>query len=304
MAVTSNPTIGARRRRVRRSKAGYLFLAPAVIFLVAALAYPIFVNVRFSFTNTTAGTLLSGGDWAGFSNYAAVLQDPGFLPAAEQTVVFTAVSILFQLGLGLLLALFYNQRFPASTRLSSLFLLAWSAPVVAIGAVFRWLFDRQFGVFNWILSIFHSGGGAPWLSDPHLAMGAVIFANIWVGTPFYVTFFVAALKNIPDHLYEAASVDGARKGSQLLWITLPLLRAPLLIGAVFGIIFTLKSFDLIWIMTQGGPLGATQTLSTYGYNDFFHLFEYGQGAAVMNILLIGMVIVTVVYLRLSREENA
>jgi ABC-type sugar transport systems, permease components len=275
-----------------------------MLFLVAALLYPIFVNVRFSFTTTTAGTLLSGGSWIGFANYTAVFADPGFASAALQTLIFTIVSIVFQLGFGLMLAVFYNQKFPGSTRLSSLFLLAWAAPVVATGAVFRWLYDRQFGVFNWILSPLHlTTGGIPWLSDTNLALGAVIFANIWVGCPFYVTFFVAALKNIPEQINEAASVDGAGSLRRLIWITIPMLRPPLLIGAVFGIIFTLKSFDLIWIMTQGGPLGATQTLSIYGYKAFFNQFEYGQGAAVMNILLVVMIVVTVIYLRISREEN-
>lgn len=307
MTITQPRRIPERRgfSRRRRARLGsYLFLAPAMLFVILALAYPIFVNVRFSFTSTTAGSLLSGGTWVGLENYISVFSDPKFASTAVQTLVFTVVSLVFQLGIGLVLAVFYNQKFPGSTRMSSLYLLAWAAPVVASGAVFRWLYDRQFGVINWILGSLHlTDGHTPWLSDPHLALPAVIVANVWSGVPFYITFFIAALKNIPEQLHEAAAVDGAGALRRFVSITVPLLRAPLLIGAVFGIIFTLKAFDLIWIMTQGGPLGATDTLSTYGYSQFFTLFQYGPGAAVMNVLLIVMIAVAVVYLRITRGED-
>ncbi|MCU1585978.1 MAG: transporter permease [Microbacteriaceae bacterium] len=305
--ITSAAPIRANVRRLRRHGrlTGILFLAPVVLFLVGALGYPIFVNVRFSFTSTTAGTLLSGGPWVGLANYTAVFTDPKFLESAGNTVVFTVMSIVFQLGLGLLLAAFYNQRFPGATRMSSLYLLAWAAPVVATGAVFRWLYDRQYGVINWLLGMLHlTDGHTAWLSDTQFALGAVTVANIWTGVPFYVTFFLAALKNIPEQVHEAASMDGAGAIRRFVSITVPMLRPPLLIGGVFGIIFTLKAFDMIWIMTRGGPLGSTETLSTYGYNQFFTFFQFGAGAAVMNVLLVVMIIVAAIYLRVSRGEES
>lgn len=298
--------LGASVRRRRRGRfTGFLFLAPVLVFLVGALAYPIFINLRLSFTSTTAGTLLSGGPWVGLANYLTIFGDPKFVGAAAHTAVFTVLSIVFQLGLGLLLASFYNQRFPGSTRMSSLYLLAWAAPVVATGAVFRWLYDRQYGVINWLLGSLHlTDGHTAWLSDTNFALGAVTLANIWTGVPFYITFFLAALKNIPEQVHEAASMDGAGSVRRFVSITVPMLRAPLLIGGVFGIIFTLKAFDMIWIMTRGGPLGSTDTLSTYGYNQFFTFFQFGAGAAVMNVLLVVMIIVAAIYLRVSRGEES
>lgn len=283
----------------------YSFVIPATLFLIVFIAYPVFFNIRISFQDLQASNLLRGdAPFVGFKNYGTIFNNEIFLKAIVNTLIFTVGSITFQLPIGLGLALFYNLRFPGSRAMRGLYLIAWTIPVIVVGAVFRWLLDGQFGVFNWILrSLSIIDGPIFWLSDPRLALGAVIFVNIWLGIPFNMALLLAGLQSIPHELYEAAEIDGASKMSRFWYITLPLLRPALFSVLLLGLIYTFKVFDLIWVTTSGGPVNATHVISTLAYRTVFQQFSFGTGAAMLNFLFLILFVISLLYLwNLKHEE--
>lgn len=303
-ATAAPPTLWRRLRWQRLSN--YLFVMPAALFLLAFMIYPVLFNIQISLYDMKAINLVCGdAPFVGLDNYRAVLTDPVFLDAARHSVAFTIGSILFQVGIGLALALFYNRPFPGSHLMRGLYLIAWTIPVVVTGAIFRWLLDGQFGVINWVLrTIGVMNEPIFWLSEPAYALGAVMFVNIWLGVPFNMVLLLADLQAIPHELYEAASIDGATRLSKLWYVTLPLLRPALLAVLLLGLIYTFRIFDLIWIMTRGGPVNATQVLPTLAYKLVFEQFIFGRGAAVLNLVFIILFVLSLGYLRVIRSEEA
>jgi multiple sugar transport system permease protein len=308
------PPVGARRpprarsrlRRWQRQVGPYLFVLPAVVFLLGLLIYPVLFNIQISFQDLKASNLLRGGaSWVGLENYRAVITDPLFAKAALHSVVFTVVSVVFQIGLGLGLALIYDRKFLGASFMRSLFLVAYAVPIVVVGAVFKWLLDGQFGFVNWVLrSIGVMNGPTYWLDSVSTALGAVIMMNIWIGIPFNLIVLLAGLRGIPAEYYEAAALDGAGPIRRFRYITLPLLRPTMLAVGILGIIFTFKMFDVIWASTRGGPAGATEVLPTFGFKLVFEQFQFGKGAAVLNMMFVVLFLLSLAYLMvLRREEN-
>jgi multiple sugar transport system permease protein len=298
------PPTGKRPRHLK-DLGNYLFVAPAALFLLAFMIYPILFNIQMSFRDMRAINLLGpGAPFAGLENYAAVISDPQFLDAVRNSVVFTVFSLLFQVGIGLALALFYNRPFPGGRAMRSLYLVAWTIPVVVAGAIFRWLLDGRAGVINWVLnSVGVVEGPVYWLTEPNTALAAVIFINVWLGIPFNLVLLLAGLQGIPRELYEAASVDGATGLSKFRYITLPLLRPALLAALILGLIYTFKVFDLIWATTRGGPVGATEVLPTLAFRRVFEQFLFGEGAAILNLMFLALFALSLVYLWLVRREE-
>jgi multiple sugar transport system permease protein len=283
----------------------YLFVLPAALFMVGLMIYPTIFNVQISFQEMTAGNLLSGGaEWVGLANYEAMLADPRFTTAFTNSLIFTVASMVFQIGIGLALALFYNQDFPGNLIMRPLYLVAYAVPVIVVASVFNWLLDGQYGVINWVLrSLGIIDGPIFWLNDVNTALGGVIFINIWLGIPFNLTVLLAGLKSIPRELYEAAEVDGAGRLTKFRHITLPLLRPALLAVAMLGIIFTFKMFDVVWVATKGGPAGASDVLPTLSFKLVFEQFLFGKGAAVLNVMFLFLFVLSLIYLRvLNRQE--
>ena len=303
-AASLSPTRRRVKRALRRSE-GYLYLLPAGLFLVAFMAYPVALVVQLSLQNNTAVTVINGpSTYVGLDNYAAAVADPTLQQAIWNTVVFTIWSMVFQIGIGVALALLYNQRFRGAGAMGILYLVVWVIPIVAAGAVARMLFASD-GVVDWILQ----GMGLTnqpmfWLSDPRFAMIAVIAFNVWLGIPFNLLFLGAALKGIPDDLYEAACIDGAGRIARFRYITLPLLRPAILIVTVLDAIFTVKSWDVIWVTTQGGPVNATNLIITAAYRLVFRDFNFGEGSALLILLAVVMFALSVVYLLSVRHEEA
>jgi multiple sugar transport system permease protein len=186
----------------------------------------------------------------------------------------------------------------------SLYLVAYAVPVVVVGAVFRWLLDGQYGVINWVLrSIGIMHDPVFWLDSVGTALWAVIFMNIWVGIPFNMIVMLAGLRGIPDEFYEAAALDGAGPFARFRFITLPLLRPTMYAVGILGIIFTFKMFDVIWAATQGGPADATEVLPTFGFQLVFQQFQFGKGAAVLNIMFLVLFVLSLLYLRVLRRQD-
>lgn len=238
----------------------------------------------------------------GLANYRAVIADPVFELALVNTFVFTIGSIAGQFVIGLAIAVFFKKRFPLSGTPRSLLLLPWLIPMIVSSAVWRWILDKD----NGILNAFLDGAGLTssnpgWLTNPKLALFAVILVNIWIGIPFNATILYGGLQDIPEELYEAAQIDGANAWSQFKNITWPLLRPVVLVVLVLGVVYTLKVLDIILGLTGGGPANATQTLSTFAYRLSFGIFNFGQGAAVSNILIIIALAFALIYLRMNRK---
>jgi multiple sugar transport system permease protein len=298
-----------RRPAVRKSRtsgrfAAVAFLLPALTYVVAFFGYPLVANLAMSTQNYTVKSFYTGeAPFVGIANYSAVLGNPLFSTAVLNTVLFTVGSIAFQFGLGLALAMFFNGRFLGSALLRSLLLLPWLLPLVVSGAVWRWMFDTDHGVLNAALRAVGLDA-VPWLTSTSWALPAVILTNIWIGIPFNLVILHGGLRAIPASLYEAAGLDGANGWQRFRHVTWPLLRPVTGIVLMLGLVYTIKVFDVIMVVTGGGPANATQTLTTWSYRLSFQDFTFGQGAAVGNILILVATIFGLVYLRSAKATLA
>lgn len=281
----------------------WAFLAPVAGYLLAFYAYPLYRNVELSLREYTVRSFVQGGaPFAGLDNYRRVLTDATFGPALWHTVVFTLASLVFQFGIGMALALFFHRHFPLARTLRALFLVPWLLPLIVSASTWSWLLNSDAGVVNAALEAL-GVGPVNWLTSPRWSLLSVIIANIWIGVPFNLVVLYSGLQSIPATVYEAAALDGAG-GWQRFWrITFPLLRPVSAITLLLGLIYTLKVFDIIWIMTRGGPTDSSTTLATWSYRLGFGtlLPSFGPGAAVGNLLIVMALVAGLSYLRVRRR---
>jgi len=303
------PPLAARRqwwsprRRERLLQLG--FLAPAVAYLLIFFGYPVVQNVMMGFQEYTTRTFYTGeAPWVGFANYGAVLTSDVFDQALLNTALFTVGSIAGQFVIGLAIAVFFQRRFPLSGVLRSLLLLPWLIPLIVSGAVWRWILDQDNGALNRFLGGLGLVGENPgWLTSTSLALIAVIGVNIWIGIPFNTTILYGGLQDIPEELYEAAALDGATGWRAFRHVTWPLLRPVVNVVLVLGVVYTIKVLDIILGLTGGGPANATQTIATQSYHLSFQEFEFGQGAALGNVLIVISLVFALIYLRANRRAG-
>ena len=294
----------ARRRQQRREElAKWAFLTPAIAFLLLFFGYPIIKNVTMSLQEYPTKTFYTGeAPFVGLDNYIAVIRSSVFTTALLNTVLFTVGSIIGQFTIGLALAVFFKKRFPLSGVMRSLLLLPWLLPMIVSSAIWKWMLDKDSGVINQLLGLLHIDA-VPWLTSTSVALIAVIMVNIWLGIPFNMTILYSGLQDIPDELYEAAALDGAVGWKAFRNVTWPLLRPVVSVVLILGVVYTLKVLDIILGLTGGGPSNATETLATQSYKLSFANFEFGQGAALGNILVIIALVFALVYLRVTRSSN-
>ena len=292
-------SLSARRRR-----AGYLFCLPGLAFLALLLAYPLLYTVWTSVHDVDLGQLLGGAArFNGLDNYRAVADDPAFWHSVRLSLVFTLGSLLLQFTIGFALALLFARPFPLNGLLRSLLLVAWLLPPVVSGTLFRWMLDAESGAYNALLK--PAGLSRDWLTDPSTSLAGVVFANIWVGVPFNMLLLLVGLHTIDPELHEAAAIDGAGAWQRFRHITLPLMRPVSVTVLLLGLLYTFKVFDLVFVMTGGGPVDATRVLSLYVYEVFFTFFRFGEGAAAALLLLVVPLLAGAWYVRrLRREEEA
>lgn len=303
-AAAPGPT-GRRRPSTRRRQRllQTAFLAPAVVYMLAFFGYPVIKNVLMGFQYYTTKTFYTGeAPWAGLANYSAVVHSAVFTKAVTNTVVFTVGSIAGQFILGLAIAIYFRRAFPAGGVLRSLLLLPWLIPLIVSSAIWRWILDQDNGVLNRMLTGLHLVSDRPsWLSSTSLALASCIIVNIWIGIPFNSTILYGGLQDIPEELYEAASLDGATGWKAFRYITWPLLRPVVNVVLVLGVVYTLKVLDIILGLTGGGPANASQTIATQSYHLSFVEFDFGQGAALGNILIVVSLAFALLYLRANRR---
>jgi multiple sugar transport system permease protein len=287
----------------RANLVGLAFLAPAAIYCVLFFGYPLVRNFDLSLRDYQITSVYSGvAPFTGLANYRKLFSDPVFHQAAVNTVVFVAGSLVFQFLIGLALAVFFVRSFPLSGVLRSLLLVPWLLPLVVTGTVFRWMLDTSNGVLNQLLLGLHLvDQPIAWLNSTSTAMTGVLLCNVWVGIPFNLVILYGGLQGISPGLYEAAELDGAGALRRFRYVTLPLLRPVITVVLTLGLIYTLKVFDVIWVLTKGGPANSTQTITTYGYQlSFGGLSQFGLGAAAGNVLIAVAVVFGIFYLRSAR----
>ncbi|HJC70773.1 MAG TPA: sugar ABC transporter permease [Candidatus Brachybacterium intestinipullorum] len=274
------------------------FVLPAALYMLAFFGYPIVKNLVMSFQAYDFSTFFNGrAPFVGLDNYAATLTDPIFLRALGNTGLFTLGSLAGQFVLGLALALYFRRRFPLSGLLRSL-LLPWLLPMIVSAAVWRWILEQDNGALNRFLEgLGLISDPIPWLNSSDTALIAVILVNIWLGIPFNVVLLHSGLQAIPEEVYEAGALDGATGARSFAHLTLPLLRPVVSVVLLLGVIYTIKVLDLIIGLTGGGPANATQTLATRSYEMSFVEFDFGQGAALSNVLIAIALAFSIVYLR-------
>lgn len=295
---------GMRRRRSSQWTA-WAFLTPVVVYLIVFYAYPLYRNLELSLKDYTVRSFVQGNaPFVWFDNYVRVMQDPTFGPALLHTALFTIISIAFQFTIGMALAVFFYQNFRLSATLRALFLVPWLLPLIVSASTWSWMLNSESGVVNSVLEAF-GFGQINWLTSPQWALTSVIIANIWIGIPFNLVILYSGLQNISGDIYEAAALDGAN-GWQKFWrVTFPLLRPVSAITILLGLIYTLKVFDIIWIMTRGGPGDASTTFATWSYFLGFGsvLPDFSPAAAVGNLLIVLALVFGFIYIRTQRRQD-
>ncbi|BAY11088.1 carbohydrate ABC transporter permease [Calothrix sp. NIES-2098] len=292
--------------RSREQRTAWILLTPALLLLLFVFAYPILRAFWLSVFTRNLGTELQPV-FSGLDNYVRMAGDGRFWQSLWATTVFTTSSVILELLLGLGIALVLNQAFFGRGIVRTTAILPWALPTALIGLAWAWIFNDQFGVVNDILlRLGLIKTGINWLGDPTLATIAVIFADVWKTTPFISILLLAGLQSISQDLYEAYSVDGANAWQQFRNITLPLLLPQILIAVLFRFAQAFGIFDLIAVMTGGGPGGATEVVSLYIYSTVMRYLDFGYGAALVVVtflILIAAVAIASFLLKKSRAKS-
>ena len=261
-----------------RNWLGVLFMLPAAAFLIFFLTYPLGLGVWLGFTDTKIGR---PGMFVGLENYRWLFDDPVFWLAVFNTLFYTVFASIAKFGLGLWLALLLNRHLPFKNFFRAIILLPWVVPTVLSAMAFWWIFDSQFSIISWMLmNLGIIDRPINFLGDPWNARWSVIAANIWRGIPFVAISLLAGLQTIPQSLNEAAAIDGATPWQRFTKVTLPLLTPIIAVVMTFSVLFTFTDFQLIYVLTRGGPVNATHLMATLSFQRAISGGALGEGAAI------------------------
>jgi multiple sugar transport system permease protein len=261
-----------------RNLLGLAFMLPAGVLLLLFLTYPLGLGVWLGFTDTKIGR---GGEWIGLQNYEFLWGDSVTRLALFNTLFYTAVASVFKFALGLWLAILLNERLPFQTFFRSVILLPYIVPTALSAIAFWWIYDSQFSIISWALvKMGLIDQYIDFLGDPYNARLATIIANIWRGVPFVAITLLAGLQTISPSLYEAGAIDGASGWQRFRYITLPLLTPIIAVVMTFSVLFTFTDFQLIYVLTRGGPLNATHLMATLSFQRAISGGALGEGAAI------------------------
>ncbi len=279
----------------------FLFLAPALFFFALYVLAPIPVSFYYSLFRWDG---IGERAFIGFQNWKELAQDPIFWRALKNNVTLVVVSLLFQLPMGIALALLLTSRFRWTKLLKTIYVLPYLMSAVAIGMLWRYIYEPTFGLLNMFLeAIGRFSWIQDWLGDPKVVLYSVINAINWQFTPFYMLLFMAALAGIPDELYEAAKIDGASAWNMFWTITLPLLWPTIINAATLSLVGSLKYFDLIHVLSGGGPNHASELMATYMYKRSFQHFRMGYGSTIAVALFTIGFVLSMVFLRTTRRRE-
>jgi len=283
-------------KRVHIDVSGLGWFVPAAILLLAVVCYPMLRTVALSFAHENLATGFQT-EFAGLENFNRILIDSRLRASLWTTGVFTLISVGVEFLLGLLLAVSIDAVRRGRDLLRVIFLLPWTLPTAVIAVLWTWIFNDQFGILNTVLmrvNLIESP--IPWLGQPHTAMAAMIVADVWKTTPFVFVILLAGLQNIPQDLYEAIQIDGGGAWAKFRHVTWPHLLPFVFVAMIFRLVQAFAIFDLVWVMTGGGPGGATETVSVYTYQTYMRYLDFGYGSALaVTTVVILAITATVLY---------
>jgi multiple sugar transport system permease protein len=284
--------LSVRRWLDQEQTLAWLLVGPLVLLLLGLVAYPFGVAVMYALSDRT---LAEPGRFVGLANVWNLWDNQIYRQTLWNTIVYTIGATILKLGAGLGLALVLNEKLPLKRLIRSAVLLPWIVPTVLSAMAWLWLLTPNFSVLNWILV--HSGlsqRGLPWLTSPSLAMFSVILVNTWRGIPFFAITLLAGLQTIPGELYEASAIDGAGAWHRFRYVTLPLLQPILLITLVLSMIWTFSDFQVVYGLTQGGPMNSTHVLATLSYQVGLASGNIGEGAAI-SLTMLPLLLILIVW---------
>ncbi|PWH15431.1 MAG: sugar ABC transporter permease [Ardenticatenia bacterium] len=299
ISLERSAATGKRRFTLTNTQFSIILLLPALLTLAFTVLYPLLRGIYLSFHSYSLVDLVSGIQWVGLENFKTLLSSSAYRSVWGTTLIFVAGSVGGQFVVGFLTALVLNQDLAQRNLFRGLLLMPWIVPTVVAALLWKWIFNQQYGIFNYVL---HSLGlissFKAWIGDPSLALFSVTLANIWKGFPFHMIVLLAALQTIPPDIIEAAIIDGTTAVQRFRYVVLPYLRYIIMIDLLISIIWTFQSFTTIWTMTEGGPVTATTTLAISIYRTAFQAFDIGMGAAIGTLWLVAMLVFSAVFVRL------
>ena len=288
-------------RGKKNTRFAYAVDSPLVIYLAAVLIYPLLWGLYISFTSKTIG---GPANFTGLKNYQKLLGDPEYRRSIMNTVVFTALSIAFKTFFGMLMALALNQKFKGRNLVRALLMIPWTLPNIVVVYNWRWIFNPSGGIANHILKSLHLiDKDLVWFGTAGLALFTVVVANVWRGTPFFGVSILAKLQTIPEDYYEAAELDGAGIMQKFRYITFPEVKDVTLLSMLMSMIWTINEFETIWLMTGGGPNGATEVMNVYSYKTAMRSMMLGRGIAVSVLAMPVLMILIGILTRKMLPEN-
>lgn len=303
MALSSQTTQNFSLRKFLRQIEPAFYIAPSFAVMAVILIYPLGYSLWLSFHRWTLRTFKQGIPFIGLENYRQLFTSPEFWSSLRITFTFVLLAITFEFVLGMALALLLNHDLKAKGLIRSFILLPMMCTNVVIGLTWRLLFNYEFGIINYYLTQL-GFGPVEWLSSPKIALWSVILVDVWNTTSFVALMLLAGLQSLPEEPFEAARIDGANSLQTFLYLTLPLLRQTILVALLWRLIDTFRIFDVVYLLTAGGPARATETVSIYIYRYGFQAFNLGFASAASYIMIVIMLLIAGVMARaIGRSET-
>ncbi len=288
----------------RRERQAWALLLPMLIIMLAVTGYPLLSTVRLSFTDAILTGHASAPRWVGWENFRYVFTDPDFGDAFWRTLYFTLVSVGIEIVLGVLVALLLDRDFYGRSFARAMIVLPWALPTIVNAMLWRLIYNPEFGSFNAVLSqLGLIDSYRSWLGDPDMAMNMVILADVWKNYPLVALIVLAALQTIPRELYQAAAIDGAGPWTRFWKITFPHILGPLTVALILRMIEAFKVFDIIYVMTRGGPADSTKTVSFFVYQESFSYLRAGSGASYALVVTMASAVMIAIYITLLRRRE-
>lgn len=296
----SRPAILSRLRNSEARITAALFLLPAILVFGIFVLWPIAKSARYSFYDWNGVGPLT--DYVGFENYQTLVDDPVFWTSLKHNLIVVLWSLGTQIPLGIALAVLLTRGIRGSTLFRTLFFAPMVLSEVIVGVIWRWVYHPQFGMAN-ALMVELGMDKQGWLGNEELVLPCILVATTWRYLGFYIVIFIAAIQDIPEEYYEAAAIDGANGYQRQRYITLPLLLPTIRIAAVLMIVGALKSFDMVWVLTEGGPSHASELIATYMFKQAFRSNDWGYGSTLAFVLFLIAFVVAMAFVMITRQRE-
>ncbi len=284
-------------RDQRKLKTAFIMLLPALVFLALLIAFPLGKVIHDAFTHVHLINKSMTG-FAGIENFKTITEDEHFVQAVKNTILWTIFSVAGEYLMGMITAVLLNQKFKGRAIFRTCIFIPWLVPIIVAGMTWDWMLNPEFGIVNYMLkNLGLISNSINFLGDSKYALATVIFVNIWRSFPYYTISFLSAMQSIPGDLAEAASIDGAGMFRRFFSVTLPQLRSVSLVILFIHVIWTAVNFDFIWVMTEGGPNYATETLPVMIYRYSMRKFDVGAASALSTMMFTVMVVLFIFYYR-------